>query len=81
MTGGQTSMFDDSDNGGGQNATKTSEVRLNKRSSELLVQRPTAEELEAHEAYLDNLDNLAQQGSVWRQLGTTEESTEPPSSR
>ena len=74
-------MFDDSDNGGGQNATKTSEVRLNKRSSELLVQRPTAEELEAHEAYLDNLDNLAQQGSVWRQLGTTEESTEPPSSR
>ncbi|MEC8833587.1 MAG: DNA polymerase III subunit epsilon [Pseudomonadota bacterium] len=79
MTGGQTLMFDDSGSESGRTAAKATEVRLNARSSKLLVQRPTPEELEAHEAYLDNLDNVAQEGSVWRQLLTTEESTEPPS--
>ena len=72
-------MFDDSGSESGRTAAKATEVRLNARSSKLLVQRPTPEELEAHEAYLDNLDNVAQEGSVWRQLVTTEESTEPPS--
>ncbi len=81
MTGGQTSMFDDGANGSGRIAAEATEVRLTARSSKLLVQRPTPEELEAHEAYLDNLDNVAHNGSVWRQMRTIEESTEPPSSR
>ena len=83
MTGGQTSMFDDgnSDARSGRISEGSAQVRLRSRSTGLLVQRATPEELEAHEAYLDNLDGVAQGGSVWRQLGTTEESTEPPSNR
>jgi len=81
MTGGQTSMFDDGDNGSGRIAAQATEVRLTSRSSKLLVQRPTPEELEAHEDYLDNLDSVAHDGSVWRDMRTIEESTEPPSSR
>ena len=80
MTGGQTSMFVDGDSGSGQTVGQATKVRLTQRSSRLRVQRPTTQELEAHEAYLDNLDSVAQHGSVWRDLETTEESTEPKSS-
>ena len=65
MTGGQTSLFGDDevlfDQGGDGEI-----IRLPDDRPQVPVLRATPEELRAHEAYLDALDEAADQGAVWR---------------
>ena len=64
MTGGQQSLFGDED---GKRAEPDDEyLRLPDDRPPLLVLRASAEELAAHEAYLDDLDRAAQDGALWR---------------
>lgn len=66
MTGGQLSLFSDADDplGGG----KAEDVRLPADRPPCPVIQPTAAELAAHEAYLDNLHKVAAPGAIWRRL-------------
>ena len=69
MTGGQTSLFGEKDDG--PDAAGGREIlRLAADHPPVPVVRATAEELAAHEAYLDVLDEAAADGAVWRRSPT-----------
>ena len=63
MTRGQESLVMELDSPG-MAAAAIAMIELNK----LVVLAPTAEELAAHESYLDSLDKAAEGGSVWRRV-------------
>ncbi len=66
MTGGQTSLFGESEDSALQATGEGEVIRLPDHRPPLLVVRATDAELAAHEAYLDALDADAEHGSVWR---------------
>lgn len=63
MTGGQLSLFGDSENTGGAPAEI---IRLPEDRPPVPVIRATDAERTAHEAYLDKLDEVAHGGALWR---------------
>ena len=65
MTGGQLSLFGD-DDGNGPEADDEQFARLPEDRAPILVMCANAEELRAHEAYLDGLDAAAKEGALWR---------------
>lgn len=65
MTGGQLSLFGEED-GKRADADADEMLRLPEDRPPILVLRATAEELTAHEAYLDDLDKAADEGALWR---------------
>ena len=65
MTGGQMSLFEDAD-GLTETLGAREITRLPSDRPAVPVVRATVEELSAHEAYLDNLDAIVDNGSVWR---------------
>lgn len=66
MTGGQGSLF-----ASDEPAEDVADiVRLPLDRPKVPVLRATPEELAAHEAYLDMLDEKSEQGAVWRRLAT-----------
>lgn len=69
MTGGQLSLFGDQD-GNRPDAADEEAIRLLEDRPPIVVLSATAEELIAHEAYLDDLDKAtkAKEGSLWRRL-------------
>ena len=67
MTGGQLSLFGD-DTGNGAEADDEQFARLPEDRPRILVMHASADELSAHEAYLDSLDNAAKEGALWRRL-------------
>ncbi|MEM8766540.1 MAG: DNA polymerase III subunit epsilon [Pseudomonadota bacterium] len=67
MTGGQTALFaGDNEDGKGAEA-ETAALTLDSDRPGLAIVRASDEELAAHEAWLDLLDDKAADGSVWRQ--------------
>lgn len=68
MTGGQTALFtgegDDADEARGDDAM----AAIDRDRSPLKVVRASAQEVIAHEAWLDLLDEKTEHGSVWRRL-------------
>lgn len=67
MTGGQSSLFGDED---GSRADTVAEafMRLPEDRPPIPVLQASSEELAAHEAYLDSLDESAESGALWRRL-------------
>ena len=66
MTGGQQSLFVGADDPLGEG--KAEVIRLDDDRAPVPVVRATSAELAAHERYLDNLDQAAEAGAVWRRL-------------
>ena len=66
MTGGQLSLFTDADDP--LAAGKAEDIRLPADRPACPVVYANSEELAAHEAYLNNLDVVAQPGAIWRRL-------------
>ena len=67
MTGGQLSLFGDDDANRALDA-EDELIRLPEDRPPLLVLAATAEELAAHDAYLQSLDVSAENGALWRRL-------------
>ena len=67
MTGGQMSLFGDED-GDAADGAEEEFLRLPEDRPPIPVLAASAEELRAHEAYLDDLDKAAEHGSLWRRL-------------
>ena len=67
MTGGQTALVLESDNSREGIADRKNVWEPGKRP-QLRVLQATNDELTAHEARLDAIDNLSELGSVWRRL-------------
>ena len=65
MTGGQLTLFGDDDANRGLDAADEL-LRLPADRPAIVVLAATAEELAAHEAYLDDLDESAENGGLWR---------------
>ncbi len=65
MTGGQTALFA-GDNDDGNAAEAETAVTLDADRPPLAILRASDEELAAHEAWLDLLDDKAADGSIWR---------------
>lgn len=69
MTGGQTALFDDARDGTAAAAAVQSEIRrIVVARGALPVIAPTAEELAAHEAWLEELDKRSGGQCLWRKL-------------
>ncbi|BAU47890.1 DNA polymerase III subunit epsilon [Sulfurifustis variabilis] len=69
MTGGQTALFEDARDPAAAVAAVQSEIRrIVVARDALAVIRPTAEELAAHEAWLDELDKKSGGRCLWRKL-------------
>lgn len=69
MTGGQTALFDDARDGTAAAAAVQSEIRrIVVARGALPVIAPTAEELAAHEAWLEELDKRSGGQCLWRRL-------------
>ena len=66
MTGGQAELGLGAEAAGGSAAGRRRRKKINRKGLELLVQRATAEELAAHEAALDRLDQAAGGPCLWR---------------
>jgi DNA polymerase-3 subunit epsilon len=70
MTGGQTGLFEERRGTGSQRETVAVEIRrLSSEREALPVMRASAEELAAHEEWLQELDRASDDGSLWRRLG------------
>ncbi len=67
MTGGQVDMSLD-DAPPAQAGLQTVATRVDREGLSLAVRRPTAAELDAHERYLDLLEESSSTGAVWRRL-------------
>jgi DNA polymerase-3 subunit epsilon len=69
MTGGQTALFSaESSEDGQSTAGGQQRLQVPRERAPLKVIAAAAEELSAHEAWLDELDQSADTGSVWRAL-------------
>jgi DNA polymerase III subunit epsilon len=69
MTGGQTALFSaDSDEDGTQTAKPVVRLKSAGERAPLKVICASAEELEAHTAWLDQLDQSSETGSRWRAI-------------
>lgn len=66
MTGGQMTLFQAVQSASAE--SNEPELRLPADRPAMLVRHATADELVAHEAYLDVLDRIAGEGALWRQL-------------
>ena len=66
MTGGQMSLFEDSDDGSAESLGERAIARLPADRPAVAVVLASSEETAVHEAYLDNLDAGAENGAVWR---------------
>lgn len=66
MTGGQMTLFGASDQAALDVADDHEPIRLSADRPAVPVLKATAQELVAHEAYLDALDSGAENGAVWR---------------
>ena len=67
MTGGQMSLFGDGEAEGGAGAEEVL-AWLPEERPPLPVVLASAEELAAHDAYLDGLESAAEAGALWRRL-------------
>jgi len=67
MTGGQTGLFEDR-TGAGDIGAQSAMKRIEGERPPLPVLQPDAEELAAHEAWLDRLDEKSENGALWRRL-------------
>ena len=67
MTGGQSSLFGDED-GSRPDTVAEAFMRLPEDRPPIPVLQASSEELAAHEAYLDSLDESAENGALWRRL-------------
>ena len=72
MTGGQMTLFGTSDEVDLDEAVEHEPVRLPAERPVVPVLLATPDELAAHEAYLDHLDQVAEHGAVWRQAASRE---------
>jgi DNA polymerase III subunit epsilon len=66
MTGGQAELGLGAESTGGSVAGRKRRRRINRKNLVLVVQRATAEELAAHEATLDRLEQTAGGPCLWR---------------
>lgn len=66
MTGGQLSLFAGAEDPLGEGRAEI--IRLPEDRPAVPVVHASEAELAAHEAYLDNLDQVAEHGAVWRRL-------------
>ena len=66
MTGGQTDLMLGDDDSGNADDVELDLSGLQVDTSNLTVIRASAEETQAHEAYLDLLDKKCENGAVWR---------------
>ena len=78
MTGGQTGLFEDHAGPARLGVAQVEVRRLDPDRPRLLVIRASAEELQAHRAWLDELDKATEGRCVWRQLDTVPEESEQP---
>jgi DNA polymerase-3 subunit epsilon len=70
MTGGQTGLFDERRGAGSQREATAVEIRrLPTERNPLAIVRATAEEQAAHGEWLEELDRVSGDGSLWRRLG------------
>lgn len=69
MTGGQTGLFEEGRSGDQANAAEQIR-RLSSDRSPLPVILPTAEELAAHQQWVDDLDSAGEGDSLWAQIET-----------
>jgi len=67
MTGGQTGLFEDR-TGAGDIGAQSAMKRVDGNRPPLPVVQPDTEELAAHEAWLDRLDQKSENGALWRRL-------------
>ena len=72
MTGGQMTLFGTSDEGDLDAAVEHEALRLPADRPAVPVLVATPVELAAHEAYLDDLDRVADDGAVWRRVAVRE---------
>ena len=70
MTGGQMSLFEDDDDALAETLGVREIVRLPEDRPAIPVVLASAEEISAHEAYLDSLDAGVENGAVWRRRTT-----------
>ena len=68
MTGGQTNLVLESNNGRREGVADQENTWKSGKRPQLRVLHATDNELIAHEARLDAIDNLSELGSVWRRL-------------
>lgn len=69
MTGGQTGFFEESGETSGHQAVSTAVRRLEGDRPPLTVLRAGEAEVQAHEEWLDRLDQASEHGALWRRLG------------
>ena len=77
MTGGQMTLFGTSDEADLDAAVEHEALRLPTNRPAVPVLVATAAELAAHEAYLDDLDRVAERGAVWRHAASREAADQP----
>ena len=71
MTGGQSGLFEDQHSSLKTGAPSPSSAGSNANRPKLPVIAPTAEELAAHQAWLDELDKKSGGKCLWKQLEIT----------
>lgn len=71
MTGGQTGLFEEIHGGSGEAGGGSEIRRLEPGRPPLTVVEATADELQAHEAWLDKLEQDSPNGALWRRLAQT----------
>lgn len=69
MTGGQTALFAGEGNDPANQAAEDLVARIDADRAPLKVISASVDEVSAHEAWLDLIDQKAPEGSVWRRLG------------
>ena len=77
MTGGQMTLFGTSDEADLDAAAEHEALRLPTDRPAVPVLLATPAELAAHEAYLDDLDRVAERGAVWRHPASRETADHP----
>ncbi len=72
MTGGQTGLFEDSRGFSAPGSAHSKIRRIDPDRPRLLVIKPAAEELAAHQAWLDEIDKKSGGRCLWKKLETSE---------
>jgi DNA polymerase-3 subunit epsilon len=68
MTGGQTGLFEEAHGGSGEAGGGSEIRRLDPNRPPLAVVQASVDELQAHEAWLDKLEQDSPNGALWRRL-------------